>query len=82
MDEKDIGLGHKVIPLWDPGPTVTDVLESVDQDASGLRSIVVVGVGAADGEITVWASGRLEDICASALMAQEYAKLHLRGELE
>jgi hypothetical protein len=70
---------RKVIPIKDPGPPVKAVLQDVKKESPEFRSVLVVAV-LKSGEIVSWASGRLEDICASAMMADELAKSKIYGE--
>lgn len=73
----------KVVPIRYGGPSVDNVLEDVTRayDDGEIRSLVVTSVNT-NGEIIVWGSGKLEDVCACALMVEEFARARLRGELD
>jgi hypothetical protein len=72
---------ENVVPLFYPGPSVEAVLQDVTEQKDNLRSLVVTAVNK-DGEVICWGSGHLEDVCAQALMIQDFARAKLRGEIE
>jgi hypothetical protein len=75
-------MDKKVIPLFYTGPSVEDVLTDVNAHSNTFRSVIVTAIDRDTGEIICWGSGRLEDVCSQALMVSEYAKAHLRGEIQ